>query len=77
MSRVERLGLAAITLAQEPFELVLELLAEVGLLGKLLQELANELMAGLEVGRWFAQRGRHAIITDGPHQCYNILYIIA
>ena len=50
LSGIELLGLAAITLAQELFELVLEFLVEVSLLGERLQELANELMAGLEIG---------------------------
>ena len=63
---VERLGLAAVALAEELFELVLELLVEVGLLGERLQQLADELMAGLEVGGQFAGRGRHAIITHRP-----------
>ena len=71
LSGVELLGLAAITLAQELFELVLELLVEVSLLGERLQQLANELMAGLEVGWEFAGRGRHAIITDRPSRCDN------
>ena len=69
LSGVERLGLSAITLTQELLELVLELLVEVGLLGERLQQLANELMAGIEVGGEFAGLGRHAINTGHPHRC--------
>ena len=63
---VDRLGLAAVPLAEEQLELVLELLGEVRLLDERLQQLADELMAGLQVGGQFAGRGRHAIITHRP-----------
>ena len=66
LGRVDRLGLAAVPLAEEQLELVLELLGEVRLLDERLQQLADELMAGLQVGGQFAGRGRHAIITYRP-----------
>ena len=62
LSGVDRLGLAAVPLAEELFELVLELLVEMRLLGERLQQLADELMGGLEVvGEWVG-RGDHTII---------------
>ena len=71
LSGVELLSLAAITLAQELFELVLEFLVEVSLLGERVQQFANELMAGLEIGWEFAGHGRHVINTDQPHRRDN------
>ena len=50
-------------LAQELFELVLELLVEVSLLRQRHQQLADELMAGVQIVGQFSGAGRHTIIT--------------
>ena len=61
LSGVDPLALAAVALAEELFELVLELGVEVDLLAERLQQLADELMGGLEVvGEWVG-RGDHTL----------------
>src|SRR5262249_185952 len=61
---IDPLGLLAVGPPQEPLELVLELLVEEGLLAQRLDQLADELMAGLQVGGELVARGRHTPITD-------------
>ena len=56
---VELLGLAAVEPAEELFELVLELVVEVGLLAEGREQLADEPVGGLEVvGEWGVELDR-------------------
>jgi hypothetical protein len=63
---IELLGLLAVEPPEELFELVLEFLAEMGLLVEALRQLADEAVGGLDVlGQWgVGIDGRHALITD-------------
>src|SRR6516165_255625 len=64
LGRVDPLGLRAIALAEELFELVLELLVEMDLLRQRLEQLADELMGRLQVvGEW---------IGGGDHTPYYV-----
>src|SRR5262249_45375080 len=56
---IDRLGLAAVAVAEELFELMLELRVEMELLCERLQQLADELMGGLEVAGEWVSRGDH------------------
>ena len=59
LTGVNPLALPAVALAEELFELMLELGVEMNLLGERLQQLADELMGRLEVvGEWIG-RGDH------------------
>jgi hypothetical protein len=68
---VERLGLAAVEPAEELFELMLELVVEVGLLAEGLDQLADEPVGGLDVvGKWDVGVGRqHTINTHDDRRC--------
>src|SRR3954469_20309756 len=59
LSGVDPLALAAVAVAEELFELMLELGVEVDLLAERLQQLADELMGGLEVVGERVGRGDH------------------
>ncbi len=60
LSGVDLLGLLAVALAEELFELVLELLVEMELLAQRLEQLADELMGRFQVVRELVhERGVH------------------
>src|SRR5262249_305180 len=59
--RVELLGLAAVALAQELLELVLELLDQMVLEAQRLDELADQLVGRVQIGGEFAPGGRHTL----------------
>ena len=61
LGRVDPLALRAVALAEELFELVLELLVEVDLLRQRLQQLADELMGCFQVVREWISEGDHAL----------------
>ena len=63
--------LRAVELAEELFELVLELVVEVGLLAEGLDQLADEPVGGLEVvGEWgVGVDRRHTLNTDADRRC--------
>ena len=64
LSGVDPLGLLAVALAEELFELVLELLVEMDLLAQRLQQLADELMGRFQiVWEW---------VRDGDHTLYYV-----
>ena len=62
---VELLGLLAVEPAEEEFELMLELLVEMGLPVQAGQQLADEPVGGLDVvgQRGVGIEGRHAVLT--------------
>ena len=68
---VELLGLAAVEPAEELFELVLEIVVEVGLLAEGREQLADQPVSGLEVvGKWgVGVDRRHTISTDDDRRC--------
>jgi hypothetical protein len=63
---VDPLTLPAVALAEELFELMLELGVEMDLLGERLQQLADELMGRLEVvGEWVGRGDHTPYYVDG------------
>ena len=64
LSGVDLLGFLAVALPKELFELVLELLVEMDLLTKRLQQLADELMGRFQIiWEW---------VRDGDHTLYYV-----
>ena len=62
---IDALGLGAVALAQELFELMLEAGVEMELLGERLQQLADELVGGFEVvGEWVVWGDHREIIPQ-------------
>lgn len=59
---VELLGLAAVACSRELFELVLELLVQVGLLRQRREQLADELVASLQVVGECVGGGHHPMV---------------
>ncbi len=78
LSGVDPLALPAVALAEELFELVLELLVEMDLLTERLQQLADELMGRFEVvGEWVRDGDHTLYYVDGCSYCLrNILRIL-
>ena len=68
---VDRLGLAAVEPAEELFELMLELVVEMGLLAEGLDQLADEPVGGVEVvGKCYVGVDRHHTInTHAERRC--------
>ena len=66
LSRVDLLGFRAVALAEELFELVLELLVEMDLLSERLQQLTDELMGRFQIVREWVREGDHTLYyVDG------------
>ena len=61
LSGVDPLALRAVALAEELFELVLELVVEMDLLAERLQQLADELMGRFQVVREWIGEGDHTL----------------